>query len=56
MGRWELVELKSGYTIFYFVTGTKVVQFELKDEVKEGAEELIQYLKSIGVEPIMAYR
>jgi Cu+-exporting ATPase len=48
------VELKSGYTIFYFVIGTKVVQFELKDEVKEGAEELIHYLKSIGVEPIMA--
>jgi len=49
------VDLDSDYTIYHFaIDGKRVISFELEDEVKKGAKELIDYLKSIEVDVIMA--
>jgi len=49
------IKLESQYTLYHFaLDGELVISFELDDEVKEGAKELIDYLNSIDVEVIMA--
>ena len=46
---------KSSYTQYHFaIDGERIISFELDDKIKDGAEGLIEYLYSIGVEPIMA--
>ncbi len=50
-----LEEYKSDYTQYHFaIDGKRVISFELDDKIKNGAKELIEYLYSIEVEPIMA--
>ncbi len=47
--------LESDYTLYNFAIDGKIIaSFELEDGIKEGAKELIEYLNSINVEPIMA--
>ena len=47
--------LESDYTLYNFAIDGKIIaSFELEDGIKEGAKELIVYLNSIDVEPIMA--
>ena len=49
------IEIESQYTLYHFaVDGKLILSFELDDEVKEGAKELISYLERIHVEVIMA--
>ncbi len=49
------MELDSDYTVYNFaLDGKRVISFELEDSIKEGAKELISYLKSIDVEVVMA--
>ena len=49
------IDLDSEYTLYHFaVDGKVIVSFELEDAIKEGAKELIIYLKSIDVNVIMA--
>ncbi len=49
------VDLDTNHTIYHFAIDKKrVISFELEDRVKEGAKELVEYLKSIGVDVIMA--
>ena len=49
------VNLESDYTLYHFaVDGDLIVSFELEDSLKEGATELIAYLKSIEVDIVMA--
>ena len=49
------IKLESQYTLYHFaVDGKLILSFELDDELKEGAVELISYLESINVEVIMA--
>ena len=48
-------DLESDYTLYNFAIDGKIIaSFELEDGIKEGAKELIAYLNSIDVEPIMA--
>ncbi len=48
-------DLESDYTLYNFAIDGKIIaSFELEDGIKEGAKELIVYLNSIDVEPIMA--
>ena len=48
------VEFISEETLFYFVIDKKVVAiYELRDKIKEGAKELVNNLKSKGIETIM---
>ena len=49
------IKIESQYTLYHFaVDGKLILSFELDDEVKEGAIELISYLERIHVEVIMA--
>jgi len=49
------ITIESQYTLYHFaVDGKLILSFELDDEVKEGAKELISYLERIHVEVIMA--
>ena len=49
------IDLDSDYTVYNFaLDGKRVVSFELEDSIKEGAKELVSYLNSIDIEPIMA--
>jgi len=49
------INLESDYTLYHFaVDGELVCSFELDDELKEGAVELIDYLHSINVTTVMA--
>ena len=49
------IDLDSDYTVYNFaLDGKRVLSFELEDSIKEGAKELISYLKSIDVEVVMA--
>ncbi len=49
------IDLDSDYTVYNFaLDGKRVVSFELEDSIKEGAKELVSYLKSIDVEVVMA--
>ena len=48
-------DIESDYTLYHFAIDKKIIAtFELEDGIKEGAKELIAYLNSINVEPIMA--
>ena len=52
---YNIESKKSNYTEYNFVIdGKRVISFELDDKIKDSAKELIEYLYSIGVEPIMA--
>jgi Cu+-exporting ATPase len=49
------VDIDTQYTIYNFAIDDKlIVSFELEDALKSHSKELIEYFKSIGVEPIMA--
>jgi len=49
------LSFESIYTVYHFVVDNKVLlSFELDDNLKEGIEALISYLKEIDVEVIMA--
>jgi len=49
------LSFESIYTVYHFVVDNKVLlSFELDDNLKEGVEALISYLKEIDVEVIMA--
>ncbi|NOZ91014.1 MAG: heavy metal translocating P-type ATPase [Epsilonproteobacteria bacterium] len=50
-----VVDIDTEYTIYTFAIDDKlIVSFELEDALKSHSRELIEYFKSIGVEPIMA--
>jgi len=50
-----LINFNSDYTIYYFaIDGKEIASFELEDEIKKGAKELIEYLYSINIDIIMA--
>jgi len=49
------IEVLDGYTNYIFVVDNRVIaSFNLEDTIKSGAKELISYLKSIGLNVIMA--
>ena len=49
------IDIESNYTLYHFVVDKDIiVTFELEDTIKESAKELINYLKKIDIEPIMA--
>jgi Cu+-exporting ATPase len=49
------IDLDSKYTLYHFAIDNRlIISFELEDEVKAYAKELIEYLKSIKVDVVMA--
>jgi len=49
------VHLDSDYTVYHFALDGKIIaSFELEDGLKEGAKELISYLKRINLDVVMA--
>ena len=49
------VYFDSDYTVYHFAyDGVLLTSFELEDQIKDDAKELVKYLKSIGIKTIMA--